>query len=259
MDSLFLQELKARKQTALIESFNTVCESYDVESMPFMEGVNLMAEVAQEIRLQNKYEKDIKAANLPCSRAHRRDADYIHSRRLEREVFNYQFQLHWLKDKAHVVITGPSQIGKNWLASALCVAAIEAGNKVKAYNVEQLLNELGSSRSTIGKGGKSSFDLKIDELSKLDLIFLHGFCNDDEPNLSQLKDLNLLIRAWHKEKSLIVTSPVPSTLWKDYFEHSYLGDSIVNRILGRATVFDLDGEPYQEYPTGKRKNGKLSS
>jgi len=258
MDSLFLEELKARKQAALIESFKTVCDSYDVEQLSFIDGANLMAEIAREIRTQSKYEKDIKAANLPCSRAHRRDVDFIHSRRLEREVFNYQFQLHWLKDKAHVVITGPSQIGKNWLASALCVAAIEAGKKVRAYNVDQLLKDLAKSRSEIGRGGKNGFDSKIDELAKFDLIFLHGFCNDDEPDVTLLKDLTLLIRSWHKEKSLIVTSPVPSNSWRDYFEHSYLGDSIINRIIGRATVFDLDGEPYQEYSINIPPNGQLS-
>lgn len=256
-EDALLQELKARKQVALAEAYATVCNSNDLARLNFIDGTNQMAVFAKEIREQSKFEKAIKSAGLPHSRANQRDIDYTYPRHLEYESFSQQFQLYWVRDQANIIITGSSQIGKNWLASALAVEAIMKGFKVKAYRIDKFLSDINDARSRLAKNGKPEIVRLENELEKLDVLYLHGLgaCELED---SQLRDLEDVVRLLHGETSFLITSPVASHTWNEYFEYTYLGDSIINRLLGRGIVFDLAGDPYTRVPKQKTGNGELS-
>ncbi|OUS23366.1 hypothetical protein A9Q98_14865 [Thalassotalea sp. 42_200_T64] len=257
MADLFSQELKARRQTGLEEAYQTLCRNIDIQTVSFAEGADKLAVIAAESRQQTQYQKAIKQAGLPCSRAHYRDVDYTHARRLEMESFNQQFQLHWVEDKANIVITGPSQIGKNWLGSALAVQAIQEHYKVKAYRIDSFLDEFNNNRERLTRAGKSALDEMLRQIRKLDVLFLFGLGIKGLTE-QQCQDLEAVIRLLSGELSLIVTSPIASHSWLDYFDRSYIGEVVVNRILTRSIVFDLSGKPYTNLPTPKKSNGKAS-
>ncbi len=257
MTDLFAQELKARRQVGLSEAYNTLCRNIDIETTSFAEGAEKLAIIAAESRQQQQYQKAIKQANLPCSRAHFRDIDYTHPRKLEMGSFNQQFQLHWIKDKANIVITGPSQIGKNWLASALAVKAIQEHYKVQAYRIDVFLNELNSKRGRLTRNGKCAFDDMLRQLNKLDLLFLYGLGINGLTD-AQCQDLEAIVRLLSGQISLMVTSPITSQSWIEYFDHTYIGEVIVNRILTRSNVFDLGGKPFSNFPKSIKPNGQIS-
>lgn len=248
MTDLFAQELKARRQLGLSEAYNTLCRNIDIQTTSFAEGVEKLAVIAAESRQQQQYQKAIKKANLPCSRAHFRDIDYIHPGKLEMESFNQQFQLHWVKDKANIVITGPSQIGKNWLASALAVEAIQERYKVQAYRIDVFLNELNSKRGRLTRNGKCALDVMLRQLNKLDLLFLYELGINGLTD-TQCEDLEAIFRLLSGQISLMVTSPITSQSWIEYFDHTYIGEVIVNRILTRCNVFYLGGSHIQTSPS----------
>ena len=55
--------------------------------------------------------------------------------------------LNWLKQHQHLLLIGPTGIGKSFLACALAKAAIEQKNSVRYLRMPRLQNELGLVRA----------------------------------------------------------------------------------------------------------------
>ena len=199
-----------------------------------IEGLGLLLETEILERISKSQSQRIKLAKLSQS-AHPADVDLRTPRNLSKAIWQRLLSLNWLKQHHHLLLIGPTGIGKSYLACALAKATIEQKHSVRYLRMPRLQDELALVRAQ----GKLSLWLK--NMSKIPLLILDDFglipmSQNDQPLLLEL------IEDRQSRGSLIVTSQLPIKLWHGQFADPTLADAILDRLVHNAEKVELKGE-----------------
>lgn len=168
-------------------------------------------------------------------RAHPADVDLRNPRGLGKTRWQQMLSLNWLKQHQHLLLTGPTGIGKSYLACALAKAAIDAKQSVRYLRLPRLGEEL----ATLQAQGRISHWLKT--LARIDLVILDDFgLVPMSPSYQPL--LLELLEDRHQRGSVLVTSQLPIKLWHGQFQDPTLADAILDRLVHNAELIELTGE-----------------
>lgn len=141
----------------------------------------------------------------------------------------------WLKNGESILISGPTGVGKSFLASALGHHACIHGQSVAYYNVQKLLLKIKMARA---EGTLLKF---FDRLAKTDLLILDDF-GLTVFNQQQCLDLMEITEDRHTRRSTIVASQLPVASWYGLFAEVTLADAILDRLIHSSHRFELKGE-----------------
>src|SRR5207237_5915143 len=97
-------------------------------------------------RQEKQITRRLKAAKLR-HKACMEDVDYRHPRGLDRNVFLDLGSCRWIRAHRNLIITGPTGIGKSWLACALADKACRDGLTSAYYRVPRLMQQLAFARA----------------------------------------------------------------------------------------------------------------
>ena len=133
------------------------------------------------------------------------------------------------------MITGPTGVGKTWIACALAQKACREGYRALYLRLPKLLQEL-----PIAKGDGTYIKL-LTRLAKIDVLIL------DDWGLSKLmaeqrRDLLEILEDRYDSRSTIVTSQLPVDKWHDIIGDPTLADAILDRLVHNAYKINLRGE-----------------
>jgi len=176
----------------------------------------------------------LKLAKL-CQQAHPADIDLRTSRGLGKTRWAQLLSLNWLKQHQHVLLIGPTGIGKSYIACALAKAVIDAKQSVRYLRLPRLGEEL----NLLQAQGRTSHWLKT--LSRIEVIVLDDFGLVPMSQAHQPLLLELL-EDRHQRGSVIVTSQLPIKLWHGQFKDPTLADAILDRLVHNAELVELTGE-----------------
>ncbi len=168
-------------------------------------------------------------------RAHPADVDLRSPRGLGKTRWQQMLSLNWLKQHQHLLLTGPTGIGKSYLACALAKAVIDAKQSVRYLRLPRLGEEL----ALLQAQGRISHWLKT--LGRIDLIILDDFGLVPMSPTHQPLLLELLEDRYQRG-SVLVTSQLPIKLWHGQFQDPTLADAILDRLVHNAEQIELTGE-----------------
>ena len=163
------------------------------------------------------------------------DIDFRHPRGLDRSVVLSLASCQWVRSRRNCLITGPTGVGKTYLACALGQKACREGCTVRYARVGRLLGELMAARLD------GSYLDKLRDLARVDLLLLDDWgvapLTDDNR-----RDLLELLDDRYDCKSTLVTSQVPVEKWHAYLADPTLADAILDRLVHNAHRLALTGE-----------------
>jgi len=183
----------------------------------------------------------IKLAKL-SQRAHPADVDLRSPRGLGKTRWQQMLSLNWFKQHQHLLLVGPTGIGKSYLSCALAKVVIDQKKSVRYLRLPRLGEELAmlQAQGRIGQWLKT--------LGRIDLLILDDFglvpmSPSHQPLLLEL------LEDRHQRGSVMVTSQLPIKLWHGQFHDPTLADAILDRLVHNAQIIELTGESMRKKST----------
>ena len=162
------------------------------------------------------------------------DVDFRAPRGLDRALFQKLASCEWVRDHHHLVVVGPTGIGKSWLACALGHKACREGFSVLYKRATRLFSDLTQAR------GEGRLPRLLTTLERIRLLIVDDW--GPEPlNAEQRRDLLEIVDDRDDRSSLLITSQVPVNRGHQVIADPTLGDAILDRILHRAHRIELKG------------------
>lgn len=161
--------------------------------------------------------------------------DYQTKRGLNKSLMLELATLKWLTNRQNIVLTGPTGVGKSFVAQALGHQACLKSFAAHYIRLSKLLNELFVAKAD------GSYNRLLARLIKFDVLII------DDWGLAPLKeqeaqDLLDVIEERYEIKSTIVTSQLPIKNWHEFIGNQTLADAILDRLVHNAYKVDLKGE-----------------
>jgi DNA replication protein DnaC len=141
----------------------------------------------------------------------------------------------WIKKSRDLLITGPTGVGKSFIACALGFQAC-----INEFKVMYITTNMLFDRLVYAKADGSYFKL-LDALSKAKLLIIDdfGLKKIDNKQCNMLLDI---IDDRHGKSSTIITSQLPVKTWYDVFAEPTIADAILDRLVNGSYRIELQGE-----------------
>jgi DNA replication protein DnaC len=170
------------------------------------------------------------------------DADLRTPRGLDRALFQKLATGGWIRDHQHLLIGGPTGVGKSWLACALGHKACREGYSVLYRRAPRLFADLATAR------GEGRLPRLMTALERTRLLIIDDW--GPEPlTAEQRRDLLEIIDDRDEKGSLLITSQVPVGRWHEIIGDPTLGDAILDRVIHRAHRIELKGDSLRKRHT----------
>lgn len=237
-----LHELRLRGMAASLEQQAT---SADRSSLSFEERLGLMIQHEVTERASARLAQRLRWARLPQG-AVMEDLATATVRGLSVPALAQVRDLGWIAQHLNVLITGPTGVGKSFLACALAHAACRMDVAVRFFRLPRLVDELTRAHSMQNRSGL------LKQLAKADLLVLDDFALTPMSEQTR-RDLLEILDDRYDRRSTIVTSQLPVDQWHAYLNDPTLADAILDRLVHNAYRLALKGESMRKHKTVEAK------
>ena len=241
-----LDKLVALKLTGMAKALSEQMDVPESQALSFEERLGLLVDRETTVRSDRRLTTRLRHAKLQLS-ACVEDIDYRHPRGLDKALMLRLASCQWLHDRYNVLITGPTGIGKTWLACALGHKACREGYTVLYLRLPRLLQELPIAK------GDGRYPKLMASLAKTALLIL------DDWGLATLSDENRrdileLLEDRYGRGATIVTSQFPVDHWHQALGDPMLADAILDRLLHNAYKLSLRGDSMRKRQAGVKND-----
>jgi DNA replication protein DnaC len=196
--------------------------------------LNLLLQSEWEARQNKRMSRLIKTARFRYS-ATVEETNFPDSRNLDKALFLQLADCSFIDRKENILITGPTGVGKSYIATALGHQACNQGYRVIYHNTQKLFAKLKIARAD------GTYMKEISRIEKADLLLLDDFGLQPLDG-SRRMELLEIIEDRHGKKSTIICSQLPVRQWYDIIDDSTIADAILDRLVHTAHRLELKGE-----------------
>jgi DNA replication protein DnaC len=146
--------------------------------------------------------------------------------------------MDFLAESANVVLAGPNGVGKTMIAQSIGHRAVLAGHTVLFTTASKLLNDLAAQET----GRQLTLRLRRYVRPSLLLIDEVGYLASTSRHADLLFEV---VARRYQTKSIVLTTNKPFAEWNDVFEGSACVVSLVDRLVHKAEIVQIEGESYR--------------
>ena len=211
------------------------------ERLDFLDRLALLVDRESAERDTNRLRLRLKQARLRLT-ATVEDVDFRHPRGLDKSLVLALAGCRWIREHHNVIITGPTGVGKSYLACALAHKACREGFRALYLRAPRLFDDLALAKAD------GRYRRVLAAYARIDLLVIDdwGLASLTE---EQRRDVLEILEDRHDLRSTLVASQLPIEKWHKVIGDPTLGDAILDRLVHNAHKLTLKGDSL-------RKKGK---
>lgn len=200
----------------------------------FEDRLSLLVDAEYSRQQNDSFAQRLKKANLRQT-ACLEDVDLQKPRGLDRQLMQQLATCSWASKGIGIMLTGPTGIGKSFLACALAHKACRAGYTVQYSRASRLFQDLLLARM------KGRYTQVLKQIAKLHVLVIDDFAlapiNDEQGrDLLEVVDDRVGIR------SLVIASQIPLENWHSVFANATIADAILDRVVNSSYKISMEGK-----------------
>ena len=228
-----LDKLELLRLHGMIQALKQQWQQPEINELSFEQRLGLLVDRETDLRQTRQMQVRLRKAKLRQN-AVVEDVDFKQPRGLDRSQVLQLATCQWIKQKQNLLITGPTGVGKSYLACALSHTACREGYSVLYLRVARLFADLALAR------GDGRYIKLLATFAKTDLLIL------DDYGLApftkeQRYDFLEILEDRHGLRSTLVTSQLPIEHWHEQIGDPTTADAILDRLVHNAHTMKLKG------------------
>ncbi len=229
-----LQKLQAMRLHGMARAFRATLETGVKHSFTPDELLSHLVDTEWDDRHNRKLQRLIKVAKFRYPASFER-IDFGLPRDLDKNLLLRLSASSWIERHQNILLTGPTGVGKSFIAQALGHQACLYFFKTGYYPCSKLFTELKLARAD------GSYLKELGRIQKQDLFILDDLGLEPFDAPSRLSLLEILEDRLGRRSSIIV-SQIPIGAWHELIGDPTIADAICDRIVHSSHRIELKGE-----------------
>lgn len=229
-----LEKLTTLRFTGMIAALDEQMQMNSLDDLSFEERLGILLDREMAVRQSRRMNTRLRKAKLRQESCIE-DIDFRHPRGMDKSLVMRLAGCEWIKDHNNLIITGPTGVGKTYLACAFAQKACREGFNTLYLRTTKLFEDLSLSK------GDGRYLKLLASFAKADLLVLDDY-GLDQLSREQRHDLLEILEDRHGLKSTLVTSQLPIDHWHEQIGDPTLADAILDRLVHNAHKIKLNGE-----------------
>lgn len=230
-----IQKLVDLRMHALVEALREQLEDPNkYRKMTFEDRLGLLVDREWAERQRRRLTRRLQQARLRDAQACLEDLNLQVARGIDRNMIRRLSAGDWLRNHEHVLVVGPTGIGKTFVGCALAQKACRDGYSAMYRRFPRFLQELKLARAD------GSYPKLLQRVAKTNLLVLDDWgikpLNDEER-----RDILEVVEDRIGASSIVITSQLPVAKWHEYIGDPTVADAILDRIVHAAHELTMKG------------------
>ena len=236
-----ITKMLAMKLNGMVEALEEQRKTADMATWSFEDRLALLVErqwLWKENRAMSTRLKYAKLRQPACLE----DIDYRHHRGLQRSVIDHLAGSDWIQYAQNCIITGPTGVGKSYLACALAQKACRDGHRTLYFYAPKLFRELLASQAA------GTLPALLKKLAKTRLLVVDDW-GLEKATAAQYRDFLEILDDRQGVASTLITSQFQPARWHELIGDATVADAILDRLIHGAHRIEIKGESMRKHRT----------
>jgi DNA replication protein DnaC len=236
-----MEEIKSRMKKLRLSAAASSLEIHNQYALSnkisYLEFLELLLEDEITTRKSNALQKRLKTSALNVTKT-LDTYDFSYQPEIDKKVIYDLATCRFIGEKKNTIFMGKPGVGKNHLANAIGLQAINKGYQVLIIHANELIERLYIAKA------EGNYRKTLEKLLKIDLLIIDelGFKKLPEKGVD---DFFEIIRSRYEKGSIIITTNRTFEGWAELLGDPVMASAIIDRIIHHAVVIKITGESYR--------------
>jgi len=179
--------------------------------------------------------------------------DWAWPTKIDRQAIEELFSLSFIDEAENAILLGPNGVGKSMILKNIAHHALVRGHTVRFTTASDMLADLAAQDSPTALARR----LRRWAMPKILCIDEVGYLSYS-PRYADLL-FEIVTRRHDAEKPVLVTTNKAFNDWNEVFPHAACTVTLVDRLIHRSEIIEIEGESYRLKEAKERKAAKVKS